>query len=84
MIVVDPIHILASILPHVRDPWPASIGLELPFALAGAGDVAGGALFIDAPPEERNRIAHGTAVRCFLGGSGFYLLALVNQLTLQL
>jgi hypothetical protein len=34
------------VLPRVEDPWPETVGLGLPFTLAGAGGVLAGVLFM--------------------------------------
>jgi hypothetical protein len=33
---IDPWQLVAAILPHVRDPWPHSIGLGFPFTVSGS------------------------------------------------
>jgi hypothetical protein len=81
---IDILHLAASVLPHVRDPWPSNVGLELPFTAAGAGEIVGAAFSTSAEADERNRTAHKAATRCFSAGGLFYLVALLNQLTFQM
>jgi hypothetical protein len=78
------LHLLASILPHVRNPWPGSIGLGFPFTLAGAGDMAVEVLLAGEPADQRDHVARRAGVRCFRAGVAIYALALLDQLTLGL
>jgi hypothetical protein len=74
--------LVASILPYVENPWPETIGLELPFAMAGAGGVLASLSHIEAAQVDRDRaISHG-GLRGFRLGAAFYVLSLLNQIVL--
>jgi hypothetical protein len=76
MLAVASILLVGAILPEVNDPWPDSIGLDFPFAMAGAWGVMADFLNWDAPPDHRDRaIRRG-------GAYGFYLGALLYALSL--
>jgi hypothetical protein len=45
MLAAGQLLVLGSLLPHVENPWPDTIGIELPFAMAGAGGVLAGFLY---------------------------------------
>jgi hypothetical protein len=76
--------LLSSVLPRVENPWPESIGIELPFALAGAFGVAAGAWHADAPREKRDKAVAMGGAWGFRVGALLYALALVNQVTFGL
>jgi len=46
MLAVGQSLVLALLLPRVENPWPETIGIGLPFAIAGAGGVLAGALYV--------------------------------------
>ena len=75
---------LASVLPRVEDPWPESIGIELPFTLAGIGTVLFGFALAEAAPERRDRASQKGGVYGFWIGTLFYALSLANQVTFGL
>ncbi|HEX6666060.1 MAG TPA: hypothetical protein VF081_05650 [Solirubrobacterales bacterium] len=71
-----------ALLPRVESPVPESIGLSLPFVLAGAGGVLAG-VFVPARPAKRRDRWIIRAGRIGFGlGLGFYLLSLAIQLGL--
>jgi hypothetical protein len=71
---------LAVVLPHVEDPWPRSVGLELPFTFAGGGGVIGNILAAGRPPEEQARLTSACGLRAFWAGTAAYFLLLLNQI----
>jgi hypothetical protein len=73
-----------SLLPVVENPWPASIGLELPVEAAGVGGVVATVLFAGAPRGRREKATFRGGLWGFYLGALFYLLSLLNQLTLNL
>jgi hypothetical protein len=78
--VIDLWHLAGAIFPHVRDPWPESIGLGFPFATAGAGNLIVGVVLVEASPERRDRLANRAGAWGFVGGAGLYVLSLLVQL----
>jgi hypothetical protein len=72
--------LLLGVLPRVEDPWPDTIGLELPIALAGAIGILAGVVFSGSPELRRDRAIRWGGVLGFLAGMLFYLAALVAQL----
>jgi hypothetical protein len=72
-----------SILPHVRNPLPESIGLGFPFALSGASSMLAGLLKAEVPPRQRDRLINKAGVYGFVIGAALYLLALLDQLLSQ-
>jgi hypothetical protein len=71
--------LLASLFPRVENPWPETIGLSLPFALAGAGAILGGVLSFDAPPPRRDRQIRWFGLVGFCFGMAFYFISLVVE-----
>ncbi|HEX7245037.1 MAG TPA: hypothetical protein VF245_05665 [Solirubrobacterales bacterium] len=67
-------------LPRVEDPWPSSIGMDLPFTIAGAGGVFGAAVSFHAASERRERAVLLFGFLGFWLGTLFYVVALANQL----
>lgn len=76
--------LISSVFPRVEDPWPDTIGIELPFALAGAGGAVVGLLSTQTSETARNRAVRSAGLLGFRSGAVFYVLALVNQLTFGL
>jgi hypothetical protein len=74
----------SSVLPHVRAPWPESIGLGFPFAMSGASSMLGGILHAGASSSKRDRVSSEAGVYGFGLGLAVYVLALVNQLLFPL
>lgn len=67
-------------LPRVEDPWPSSIGIELPFTTAGAGGMLGTVVSLHFKPASRDRAVMIGGLLGFWLGALFYLVALANQL----
>lgn len=82
--VVDLVVFIASVFPRVEDPWPDTIGIEFPFALAGAGGAAVSLFSTQLSEAARNRAIRGGNLLGFRLGAVFYMLALVNQLAFGL
>jgi hypothetical protein len=66
--------------PRVENPWPETIDLGFPFALAAAFGVVATAFSVRAPKARRDRAIGQAATAGFLLGSVLYLLALLVQL----
>jgi hypothetical protein len=59
---------LVSFLPRVEDPWPDTIGLDLPFAVAGAGGILASAFYASGSKAERDEaIRNGGLCGFWLG-----------------
>jgi len=76
--------IAGSILPHVRNPWPESIGLGFPFAMSGAFSMLVGVFSAEVSPERRDRLVNKAGSHGFLFGAAVYVLALLLQLSSKL
>jgi hypothetical protein len=76
--------LLASVLPAVENPWPDTIGIELPFAFAGAGGVLADLKNAHASGPERDEEVRKGGIRAFRVGATFYAIAVINQLTFGL
>jgi hypothetical protein len=76
-------HLLASFFPEVEDPWPDTIGIEFPFACAGASGMLLGMYHAGSPPIRRERAINwgGRAGFCF--GWALYLLSLLVQIVFR-
>jgi len=74
---------LGSIFPRVENPWPETIGLGLPFALAGAGAILGGVLSFDAPPTRRDSQIGWCGRLGFFFGTAFYFISLVVEVVFR-
>lgn len=72
-----------SIFPRVEDPLPESIGLGFPFALAGAGGLLAGVIYVEASPARRNRAINLGGLAGFGVGVAIYLLSLLIQVVLN-
>jgi hypothetical protein len=81
MFAVNHLLVVASFLPRVEDPWPDSIGLELPFAMAGAGGVLTGALYAGDSKVGRDEAIRNGGLWGFRLGVLVYVLSFLNQLS---
>lgn len=81
---IAPWLLVLAILPRVEDPWPETIGLELPFFMATAGSVlaAVGSSLVKLERQERAIKLGGVFGFC-LGGI-FYCVALLIQVVSSL
>jgi hypothetical protein len=70
---------LAAIVPRVEDPWPDTIGTELPFAFAAAGGTLAGMVCSFAAREKWEWAIKIGALLGFCIGVAFYCVALVVQ-----
>ena len=77
--VLTNVHLLASFFPRVEDPWPDTIGLEFPFAFAGASGMLVGICYAGSPPLKRERAINRGGRIGFYFGWGFYLFSLLVQ-----
>jgi hypothetical protein len=77
---VVPWLLFLGVLPRIEDPWPDTIGLDLPFALATAAVVLAGVVFTVVAHEKRDRAVTLAAAWGFLLGVVFYVIALAAQL----
>jgi hypothetical protein len=68
----------------VRDPWPHSIGLGFPFALAGAFGVLADLVYAEASKAQRDRVSNEAGVFGFRLGAGIYAVSLLVQVIFQL
>jgi hypothetical protein len=76
--------LVGSILPHVRDPLPDSIGLGFPFAMAGAWGVLAEVIYTDSSSAQRDQAIRKGGVYGFRFGVVIYVLSLLVQLTSEL
>jgi len=81
---IDLAVLFASVFPTVEDPWPDTIGVELPFAFAGAGGVLADLKHTEAGGPERDEAVRRGGVRGFRVGAAFYAIAVINQLAFGL
>lgn len=79
MLAVGQLLILALFLPRVENPWPNTIGIELPFAMAGAGGVLAGFLYSGDSKVGRDGAVRRGGLWGFRLGMLFYILAFLNQ-----
>lgn len=79
MLAIGQLLVLASFLPRVENPWPDTIGFEMPFAMAGAGGVLAGALYTGDSRSRRDEVVRKGGLLGFRLGVLFYVLALLNQ-----
>ena len=73
-----------AVIPGVENPWPDSIGIELPFAFAGAGGVLASTWRGDSSRAEQERAIIKGGIWGFRLGALTYLIALANQVTFGL
>ena len=71
--------LFGSFPPRVEDPLPDSIGLGLPFVLAGAAGVFAGVLYADSPTWRRDRAVRLAGRAAFFVGAGIYIIAIAVQ-----
>jgi hypothetical protein len=76
---VAPWLLAIAVLPRVEDPWPDTIGVELPFATAAAGSVLAGVAYSLATREKRERAIKWGGLSGFCVGSVLYCVALLVQ-----
>lgn len=79
MLAIDIALSIASVLPRVEDPWPDAIGLEFPFAAAGAGGVLASAFHSGDSKVGRDEAIRDGGLRGFWLGALFYALSALNQ-----
>jgi hypothetical protein len=75
---------IGAILPHVRDPWPHSIGLGFPFVLAGAFGVLADVVYAEASQAQRDRASNKAGILGFRLGAGIYAVSLLVQVVSRL
>ena len=76
---IAPWLLVLAVLPRVEDPWPDTIGLELPLVTATAGGVLAAVVSSLAKWDKQERaITLGGLVGFYLG-STFYVIALLVQ-----
>lgn len=71
--------LVLAVFPRVDDPWPDTIDLEFPFAMAAAGAVFAGVVCFLAGEEKRERAIKLGGLVGFSGGSAFYVISLLAQ-----
>lgn len=81
---IAPWLLVLALLPRVDDPWPNSIGIDLPLTMAGGGSVFAGVIFSLAAREKWERAARLGGLAGFCVGALLYCLALVNQVVSNL
>lgn len=79
MLAVNQLLVLASFLPRVENPWPDTIGIELPFAMAGAGGLLAGFLYAGDSRAGRDGVVRSGGLWGFRLGLLFYVLSFLNQ-----
>lgn len=79
MLAVGQLLVLASLLPRVENPWPDTIGIELPFAMAGAGGVLAGFLYTGDSKAGRDGAVRRGGLWGFRLGMTFYVLSFIIQ-----
>jgi len=81
---IAPCPVILAILPRVEDPWPDTIGIQLPFTAAAAGGVLAAAASALGSPEKQERAIKLGGLVGFTLGSVFYCLALLVQVASSL
>jgi len=66
-------------LPRVQSPWPESIGLGFPFAMAGAAGVLASMIQPEASQADRDRAVRVGNLWGFRAGAALYILSLIFQ-----
>jgi hypothetical protein len=79
MLAIGQLLVLASFLPRVENPWPGTIGIELPFAMAGAGGALAGFLYSGDSKAGRDGAVRRGGLWGFRLGVTFYVLSFLNQ-----
>jgi hypothetical protein len=78
--VIGFLEVLAGLtLPRVQNPWPESIGLGFPFAMAGAAGVLASLIQAEASQAVRDRAIHVGNLWGFRLGGLFYVASLISQ-----
>lgn len=72
--------VFASVFPRVEDPWPASIGVGFPFAVAGALGSLADLVYADSSPAQQDRASRKGGVYGFRLGLLIYIASLLVQL----
>jgi hypothetical protein len=67
-----------SFLPRVEDPWPETVGLDLPFMLSGASAALAAIVYFEAPSAKRSRAVRKSSLIGFCIGALIYVISLVN------
>lgn len=80
MVAVGPLLLLASVFPRVEDPWPDSVGLGFPIAMAGAGGIVASVLFAEASEARRDRAVRHGGLWGFWLGTLLYALSALDQI----
>jgi hypothetical protein len=70
---------LAAIVPRVEDPWPDTVGVDLPLTLAAAGAALGGVARSLAAREKQERAIKVGGLIGFCAGLALYFVALLVQ-----
>lgn len=70
----------ATVIPRAENPWPETVGIDLPFAAAGACGVVGEFVSTVKSGDRRELIVRRWGVFGFLLGAFLYAVALLIQL----
>jgi hypothetical protein len=76
--------LILAVLPKVSDPWPSSIGIDLPLTMAGGGGVFAGVVYSLAAHEKREHAVKLGGLAGFCLGALLYCIALLNQIASHL
>jgi hypothetical protein len=76
--------LLGSFPPRVEDPLPDSIGLGVPFVLAGAAGVLASVVYADSPTQRRDRAVRLFGRAGFYAGVALYVVSLAVQVVSEL
>lgn len=79
MHVLVPWLLVLALMPRVEDPWPDTIGVELPFFTGTAGGVLAGAAFFFSASEKRDRAIGWGGFVGFCVGASLYCIAYLVQ-----
>jgi len=80
MVLIGAWLLVGSVFPHVQSPWPTSIGLGFPFAMAGAAGSLTDLIYSEVPSAHRDRISRKASGLGFRAGLFIYGLSLLVQL----
>jgi hypothetical protein len=69
-----------SLFPRVDDPWPDTVGLDLPVIMAGVGGAVASVIYARAPTAERDEAIRYGGLGGFGLGALLYVLALLGQI----
>lgn len=81
---IAPWLLVLAVLPRVEDPWPDTIGVELPIATAAAGSVLAGVAYSLSAQEKRERAIRLGGLSGFCVGSALYFVSLLAQVVSSL